>query len=616
MCGIFGLYREAGVRDGRLRASRAIASLGHRGGDGEGVETDVQFAFGHTRLSLLDLGPGGTQPMWNAERSICLVFAGEIYNHQYLRQKLSLRGTHFRTRSDTEVILLGYEQHGRQFLTELDGMFAIGIYDSRDRSCTVARDRVGVKPVFYRWNGEELAFCIEPGPLNQHPYNGQMAKDGTVSSFLNYRFTLGEQTLWDGIRMLQPGCSLSVRDGKISHERWSSLSITRPASRQKSQSFSNIFSETVKDYASADVPVGLFLSGGLDSSLIAAAMPASMREGMPTFTARINTKGYDESTYARTVARYFALNLEEVEIDPRDHNRELDRLTMRKGFPLALHNEVAVAILARTARQHVKAAMSGEAADELAGGYGRLARIPFEATKAGASPDDHESALALFLRQYGYFPLNLQLPLLRPEHREAARAALKGDESLISTTWHSSSAASPLGALCATMTQLHLPILLHMMDAMTMAENLELRVPFTSRRVVDLLLHLPDDEKLAWRFPGASWLARRSSVEYYSERLDRTKQVFREAFRQKLPREVLSRRKLGFPLPWGNWVHPALDPTLSSLADGADSPLWTIFDRRSTAQWITAAIDSAVPDTVGKQLWMLVGLDRWLRLQQ
>lgn len=616
MCGIFGIYREAGVVDAERRVKRAILSLEHRGGDGSGIETGERFAFGHTRLSLVALGPTGAQPMWNAQRTLCIVFAGEVYNHEPLRKMLAAEGLCFRGRSDAEVILVGYERYGMAFFSKLDGMFAIGLYDVNDHSCLLIRDRFGVKPMFYRWNDDELVFSIEPGPLNQPPYHGKMAEDGAISSFLNYRFTLGEETLWNGVRMLQPGYWLQIRNRRMRHGQWSSIAITAAkVSSNYAGQFENIFKHSVNAYATADAPVGIMLSGGLDSSSIAAALHPAARARTPAFTARIASAGYNESGFARQVARKLSIELTEVAVEASDQQRELDHLTLRKGFPIAIHNEVAVALLARAARKRVKAAMSGEGADELAGGYARLARIPFEAQKLGASPCDHEAPLALFLNKYGYFPLDAQLPLLRPRHAEAARAALARDEALLAATWRASSAATPFGALCATMTQIHLPILLHSMDAMTMAENLELRTPFTSPRVAEMLLALPDAEKLAWRFPGAEWLARRIPIEHYSERLDRTKGVVRTAFGKHLPHSVVSRRKQGFPVPWGEWVQGALRGKLASLEQEEDSPLWDIFDRRATASWFAAALNGRVQDDAGKRIWMMIGLERWMRLQ-
>lgn len=618
MCGIFGVVGHAPLGDVAAPLQEILKALRHRGPDDDGLVIAPTYALGHTRLSIIDLSARGRQPMWDRNGRVCVTFNGEIYNYRDLRRELACAGCEFVTNTDTEVLLEAYKLFGDDFLRRLDGMFAFCLYDADQNIFLLARDRLGVKPLYWAETRQGVVFGSEPKCILMWPgYRAAVDVSG-LSQFLAYRQAF-DATPFEGLKLLQPGHLMKVtaagRD-LTCYWRLDPLTISRRSSREAEAEFRQVFTAAVERQLVADVPIGLFLSGGLDSSMLLAAMSDPTRTAPPSFTASVAEAPYDETPYARLAARRYGSALEVVEITPEGFLGGIAALTVVKDLPLAMHNEVAVYHLAKLARTGVKVAMSGEGADEIAAGYGRLARTPFEHLKrVGRTGDDPDMALDLFLDSYGYFPFDEQRAIFRAAHHPAIAAAEQLSRMRIGQCWREASPRSGLAAVSHIMTRLHLPGLLQMMDSATMAAGLELRVPFTDHRLVELMSAMDDRLKLDWGFCGAALLARLSKPATYSERLDRTKVIYRKAYGRGLPNAILRRRKMGFPMPLGRWVAGPWRATAEAVLSRDDGPLWGLLDRSATRTWLEAGFAGLPSDGFGKKVWMLIALSQWLELR-
>ncbi|HKQ77341.1 MAG TPA: asparagine synthase (glutamine-hydrolyzing), partial [Blastocatellia bacterium] len=377
MCGVCGIAIPNRLNS-RVNESRLVAmrdSLTHRGPDDAGILIDGSVGLGHRRLSIVDLGRGH-QPMANEDYSVRIVFNGEIYNHRELRPMLEERGHIYRSSSDTETIIHLYEEFGPQGVKKLRGMFAYAIWDSRRRRLVVARDRLGIKPLYYVMKDDgalyfasEIKALVEAGAIRPElNYNA-------LADYAANRYTSGEETLFQGVKRLPPGHTLVWRDGRIEIKRYWDLSFTKPDAplneAQYVERFSELFRECVQSHLMSDAPLGMFLSGGIDSSAIAAVMSRLVKEPIKTFSVAFAERDANELEYARAVARAFKTDHHEIVVSPEQFFDRLPALVYQEDEPIAHPSSVPLYFLSDLAVKHVKVALTGEGSDELLAGYNK-----------------------------------------------------------------------------------------------------------------------------------------------------------------------------------------------------------------------------------------------------
>lgn len=619
MCGIVGAVRlHPGAVLDRGAVEAATRCLGHRGPDAEGIAHHPEFSFGHRRLSVIDLDPASNQPMADAAGDVFLTYNGEIYNFPELRDDLRRRGRWFRTGSDTEVILHAYLEWGPACVERFLGMFAFGLYDRRDHRLLLARDRLGVKPLFLRVQDGVLLFASEIKALLAYPGVPRAPNLAAVSSFLSYRHALGTESLFAGIDQLPPAHLLEVRDGQIHRTRYWEIDLSPPPRRATAEDrgrLKSLIGDAVRRRMLSDVPVGAFLSGGLDSSVVVCEMA---RTGAPvtTFTASFEGDNYDESAYADQVARHFGTTHHHLRLDAAPYLEHTRALIGVKDQPLGMHNEVAMYMLARELRRHVTVVLCGEGADELFDGYGRIFRTPFERDRtrlrARFAGDARTVAppLDFFLDRYSYFPWEEKSPLYTPE----MRAAAAGDEAcraVFQERFNQAAHRSYHDQIALVFETVHLPGLLQMLDATTMAVGVEARVPFVDHRLVQAAFDLPEGEKLRWRSPAHFLAALPRDVAQYSEVCDETKHVLRRLYRRELPPTVLRRRKMGFPVPLTEWFSGPQRDHVRGLLLRPGARVGQVFDPRRLRAWLDAPRPPGDP-AFGRKVWLMLNLELWL----
>jgi asparagine synthase (glutamine-hydrolysing) len=545
MCGIAGRV-SLRPRVDRAALRRAAALLRHRGPDADGEFVAPGVGLVHTRLAIVDLA-GGAQPMHNEDGAVTVVFNGEVYNHAELRRELEPRGHVFRTRSDTEAIVHGFEEWDLGLPARLRGMFGIAIWDQKTQRLVLIRDRVGIKPIYYaELRGGDLAFASDVRALLGWPDVPRDIDDDAVAQYLALRYVPAPATTLRAVRKLPPGSILTWHKGAIRVEPFWDLPLADPARslspREALAELSALVDESVRLRLMADVPLGVFLSGGVDSSVVTAAMARHAGGRVQSFAVGFN--GPDcELEAARIAASAIGTEHHEIKLDPDEVMGELPTLVRRLDEPVADSAAVPLYFLARAARQHVKVVLSGEGGDEAFAGYITyprnlaaervhralaqlwLDRAAAELIPAAASRLSAHPRIARGLRMAA-LPLDeryIGVTRALDSHREHAVRAL-------APLWARTPALSPLRRMLYVDTKVWLPDdLLVKADKMTMAHALELRVPLLDHRLLEWAWRLPD------RF------------------LDR-KRLLRRLAARSVPRALVERKKRGFPNPIGDWL--------------------------------------------------------------
>lgn len=585
MCGIVGWYARGGhpVEQGVMRAM--CATIIHRGPDDEGTLAEGDFGFGMRRLAIVDLA-GGHQPMDSADGRYSVTFNGEIFNFPQLRRELEALGHTFRTNSDTESILLGYISWGQGVWAKLEGMFAVAIWDRHERTVHVARDPLGIKPVFYTLQRGGFAWGSELKTLYAVPGLAFTPRARAMDEYFAFGHVLAPHSIYEEVLKLEPGCVLSLGpSGDPRIERFWELRF-RPAPQASEaewiERFREQFLATVQRHLQADVPLGAFLSGGVDSSAVVAAMSKVMDEPVRTFTIGFAENAFDEAPYARRVAEHLGCQHTEQRVALDDAAVILPRLAHSYDEPFADPSAIPTYYVSRLAREQVIVAMSGDGGDELFAGYERhynerlvhtrrplfamasaLAKLPplpipqwnyFRQRLAKVSSDAMmPNTFQRFFSKYQLAPRAVRQQLYRPEFTAQLAG---GDElqRLADTYFPQRISTDPVEDLLYADTVVRLPDdMLTKVDRASMAHSLEVRVPFLAHTFVDFAASVPMSMKLR----GATG-----------------KYIVRKAVEPWLPPGILDRPKQGFAVPLAKWVRGDFGSYVESVwrdsgADGA-----------------------------------------------
>lgn len=621
MCGISGIV---GAGDWRTDVGAMLGRMHHRGPDGGGVWQEDGACLGMRRLSIIDLA-GGDQPMLSDDGQVALVFNGEIYNYLELRASLAARGHQFRRMSDTEALLHAYLEYGTDCVDHLRGMFAFAVWDRSRQQLFVARDRLGKKPLYYGWRGSDFIFTSELKTLVPLRDLRLSVDPIAVEQYFTVRYVPAPRTIFREVQKLLPGCTLTLRPGAREQTRryWRVPFGVRtgahdPGAGEALERLRAGLSESVALRMRSDVPVGLLLSGGLDSSVIAALMVRHTSRRVQTFSVGFpGGGGLDESASARRVAAYLGTDHHELMVEGRATDL-LPTVVYHLDEPLADAAALPTLQIAMVARRHVKVALSGEGADELFGGYrylrqlyglawteglpavvrdaaalagGPLGRVPPRATTARLArvlrglPLDLEGR---YRRVASVFDAAERARLLGPAVQEAlGRDPVGGAVALPSR----GDIPGALDWLLAALTETWLPDdLLMKVDKMTMAASIEARTPFLDHRLVEEMAALPDRYKLSGR--GNKVLLRRLA-------------------RELLPAELVARPKHGFDVPLDAWFRGELRPLLHDALTGKDAEEMGLVNGAEARR--LAETHQSGRGNHGQQLWTILCFHLWLQ---
>jgi asparagine synthase (glutamine-hydrolysing) len=627
MCGICGIF----LFDKIQRVNREVLSdmnrqIAHRGPDDDGFFVDGNVGLAMRRLSIIDIRTGH-QPLSNEDGSIWIVFNGEIYNHGELRKDLISRGHRYRTQSDTETIVHLYEEYGKNCVQYLRGMFAFAIWDRSRRSLFIARDRLGIKPLYYRHQDDTFLFGSEIKTILNYPHVRPEFNRGTLAEYLAFGYIAGEETMYAGINKLLPGHTLILEEDKraLQIEPYWDLNIQSDDGKRPYEHYVSEYRERLEDCVSShlmsDVPLGVFLSGGLDSSAVAALTTKIRQEPIQTFSVGYGEQEFSELPYARTVAEHLRSRHHEIHVNWGDFFQTLPRLIWHEDEPVVWPSSVALYFVARLAREHVTVVLTGEGSDETLAGYTRYAwtllnsrmdRVYRSMTPAGLRAL-LRSAIGLtpisaaykrklehtflgrdgaswpsfyFDNFYCAFSASDQDELLTPDAKESA-----GDPYAGSMHYWNGSSGDLLHRLLYTDIKTYLVELLMKQDQMSMAASIESRVPFLDHALVEFTATIPAK---------------------YSTKGMAGKCILKSAVADLLPEAIMSRKKMGFPTPWEYWLKGPQLEVLEQLLLEPRTLQRRLF-RQEILQRLFAEHRSGARDH-GSRIWRLLNLELWLRV--
>jgi asparagine synthase (glutamine-hydrolysing) len=571
MCGIAGVMKFGeNARAEAATVRQMCAAMTHRGPDDEGVYTDGRVGIGMRRLSIIDVA-GGHQPISNETGTIWIVFNGEIYNHAELRQTLEPRGHRYRTNSDTETIVHLYEEYGRDCVHHLRGMFAFAIWDREKETLFIARDRLGIKPLYYRLTPESLLFGSEIKVILAHGGVRPEFNSSGLPEYLAFGYLSGTETFYNGIRKLMPGERMEVNsNGQTEIQQyWDLDTSTSGPVRDEAyyvQAYREMLEQAVSSHLMSDVPLGVFLSGGVDSSAVAALMTKIRKSPIETFSVGYTEQSYSELPYARIVAQHLNSVHHEVMVSESEFFDALPQLIWHEDEPVVWPSSVSLYFVARLARERVTVVLTGEGSDETLGGYSRYAftlkNQAFDQVYRRVTPDFLRKSIreliakspvlgATLRRKLGHTFLGLdaaswssfyfdnffsafseagQTDLLTEVMRQKfPRGSAYGH---VLAYWENSR-GEMLQRLLYTDIKTYLVELLMKQDNMSMAASIESRVPFLDHVLVEFATRIPREVQLK----GLTG-----------------KNVLKKAMEDLLPHSILYRPKLGFPTPWSGWL--------------------------------------------------------------
>ncbi len=613
MCGIAGLIGHGN----RQTVAAMTSGMEHRGPDADGFHIDEvrQVFLGHRRLSIIDL-PGGSQPMYNEDGSVGIVFNGEIYNHLALRAELESKGHVFKTRCDTESIIHAYEEYGERVAEKLVGMFAFAIWDNRRGRLLLVRDRLGIKPLYYCTRDGRISFASELGALMLGKHSQGRVSLQALSDYLTYKYIPDPATIYEDVFSLQPGHQLVWQDGGARIASYWNVSYgdELPLTEEDAgEQLMALLTEAVRCRLMSDVPLGAFLSGGVDSSVVVALMSKLSDNRVKTFTIGFEDKSYSELPHAALVARHLGTEHHEMVVRP-DAVSLVDRLIEHFGQPFADSSAIPTYLLSQFTRKSVTVALSGDGGDEVFAGY-----ETYRAWRA--------------MQYYRHVPWFLRRGLVRPvvnrlpvSHRDVsfdlkAKRFIKGDgltptrrHLLWMTQLDDDVKRSVLGQKAAQLleaarvleevpaqpehelkrvqyldTKVYLPgDILVKVDRMSMAHALEVRVPLLDHRVVEFAARLP--------------------VRYKLRNLT-TKYILKKAAASWLPASIPKRPKKGFSVPMARWLREDLREMLLDTLSPGTIRSQGFFEPKCVARLVKEHQDKIFDRS--RELWTLMVFTRW-----
>jgi len=619
MCGICGqMYADPRRRVNSEVIARMCRSIAHRGPDDEGWYVNGQVGLGNRRLRVIDLQTGH-QPMANEDETIWTVFNGEIYNFLSLREELSARGHVFRTRSDTETIVHAYEEYGCRFLERLNGMFGLAIWDRNRRRLLLARDRLGIKPLYYYFDGEQLAFGSELKAILQAPGVDRSIDLAALNNFLTFEYVPSPRSIFEKVRKLEPGHYLIWKDGQPVIHRYWKLPVRPRRRADAGEQLRELIRDAVRLRLISDVPLGAFLSGGIDSTIVVAQMADLMDEPVKTFSIGFRESSYNELEYARAAAvRYKTDHRQEI-IEP-DALKLTQQLIAQCDEPFGDFSIFPTYLVSRMARREVTVALTGDGGDELFGGYDTYLAHRFDRrfyhwwprfVKKGlvgpladrmAPREEKKGLVNIFKRfiQGTRLPADLAHARWMIFLTQAQRRRLLSPEVMAQLSRQDpydfirrhARAAGPADEInrCGyvDVNSYLVDDILVKVDRMSMAVSLEARVPLLDHRLVEFAFSLNPDEKI---------------------RGFDTKHLLKRAMSDALPEAVRKRSKQGFSIPIKSWIRGPLRSMMTDLLAADRLKRQGFFNHNAVAELIDRHLQGV--ENYSHQLWALMVFESW-----
>jgi asparagine synthase (glutamine-hydrolysing) len=620
MCGICGIFDRSGTPIQRDTLARMTASLRHRGPDGDGEFVDREAGLGHRRLSIIDLG-GGAQPIGNEDDRLQVVFNGEIYNFVELREELEKCGHQFKTKSDTEVIVHAYEQWGPTCVRRFNGMFAFALWDSRKRELFLARDHLGIKPLYYVEIGSRLLFASEIKSLLQDTACPREVDLEALAELFTFRYVPSPKTLFRGIFKLPPAHWMMVSQAGLRQERfWDWVPRERESWSEGElvEEYQALLADAVRLQLRSDVPLGLFLSSGVDSGVLLAIMASNSSRPVQSFTIGFEDGAKtNEVDDARALAHRFGSVHDFQMLTPEDYVNYYERYMSDLEEPVGNETAAAFYFVARLAQKNVKVVLTGQGADEPWAGYDRykgvkwsalysrmprvaanglaslVARMPgrMERLKRGVTSLSEPDMLTRFAKVYSFFSADMKDQLYKGSLKGSFLADAYGTRYALKRLQQDVQDFDPLTQMLYIDTRANLPDdLLMVADKTSMANSLESRVPFLDYRLIEFIESLPPGLKLK----GVNG-----------------KYLHKKAIEKWLPKKIVYRKKKGFANPIEHWFRVKMRPFVEECLLSKDSSIASYFDQDYMRRILE--LDREGRQQYRRHIYLLVSLELWHR---
>lgn len=595
MCGITGIYSNSNILELQKRVNAMNDSIIHRGPDAGDVYVNENLAIGHRRLSIIDTSESANQPMHNKSGTWHLVFNGEIYNFNEIKEELDYS---FETSSDTEVILAAVEEKGVDWLIErANGMFAIALYNSKTEQLYLIRDRLGIKPLYYYKDGDKIVFSSEIKAILSSGLVKAEFNEPAVDEYLGNRYVRTPYTFFKNIYQLHAGTYLKI-DSSLKSEEIKYWDIPKEFNTdvnfdedQIADLFEKELIKSIKYRLISDVPLGTYLSGGVDSSLITAVTAKHKKGDLNTYT--IGFPELNEFEYSKIIAKQYKTSHHEILMKKEDYVNNWERLIGYKDAPLGVPNEIPLAVMSKKLKEKITVVLSGEGADELMGGYGRIFRLPFDFQ----NQTEFSSFYEYLIGDYEYVPRDMRDKFITTskEYRE------KFDDKIINE-FHGKTNEENMFRF---FHKYHVKGLLQRVDMTTMQTSVEARVPFLDHNLIEFAYSkIPYNLKLKWKSEEAENKAKKMSSKAYSENLDTPKYLLRKIAYNHIPESIVDRKKVGFPVPLTEWFSNLEEMAKDLLVD---------------ASWLKKDIvdellrNSKKEARAGQILWMFINIEIFKR---
>ena len=638
MCGFVGIVNFNGVEIDNLPLEKMTNSIMHRGPDDFGYYNSNEVRLGFRRLSIIDI-TNGHQPMNSKDNKFTIVFNGEIYNFKEIKEELLKLNYKFETKCDTEVIIYAYQEWGNDCIVRFNGMFAFAIHDKVKNCVFMARDRLGIKPFYYTLMGNTLIFGSEIKSILQITEFERIPDFKSISSYLTFRYTYGDRTFFENIKKLLPGHTMTIDiDGNRTAKYWSV-----PNNKSKKDFGEKYYIENVRCLLSkaverrlvSDVTLGALLSGGLDSSIIVALMSKISKEKVNSYSIGFDEEGYDETKFAEIVASHCSTNHSSLMLSQEDYLKDLNKMIIQKDAPLSIPHEIALFKICEVLKQHTTVVISGEGADELFAGYGRVQRSPHDFKKinfvnryipkklkkvvlrflgAGSSIDNWlkiKSVKDYFFSVYNWMPFEEKHNIFT----DSMMAKINADKELINY-WEDdftfTKNDNDYDQILYLFEKNHLSCLLDRLDGMSMAAGVEARVPFVDHELVEFVSQIPIKYKLKWKNNISKYRSLFSNSFKFSEKLDISKFLLRKIGLELLPKIIPYRKKKGFPVPLDSWAKNGLLEYAKEILLDERAIKRNIFKIKE----LKSLLDNNQNldyDFWGKKIWMLINIEIWHR---
>jgi asparagine synthase (glutamine-hydrolysing) len=633
VCGILGQINFVSQAFNREEFQKALNLQQHRGPDDSGIYEAGNFIFGHRRLSIIDLSSEAKQPMVSKCGNYILSFNGEIYNYKEVKLSLLQRGYTFYTSSDTEVLLVAYMEYGIECIEKFIGMFAFCIFDKQKDKFFIVRDRLGIKPLYFYKNREKIIFSSEIKSILALGIKRELNSDA-LSSYLSFRYPILEDTFFHEIYSLAPGHYMEITKGNIETVKyWELRDKFQEQQNDKGEEFYKqklveLLESSVKYRMISDVKFGAFLSGGVDSSVITAIMAKTSNEPVKTFTIGFEEDGYNEFSYAKTVSELFNTDHKEIILSGKNYVQTMQKLIEFKDAPLSVPNEVPLYLMSKELKKYISVVLSGEGADEIFAGYGRIFRSPYDYERIknidtlNLTHNEKEILCKNFIKKYGVKSFTSEL-----EHFMALYeyTSFNDKRSLLHSSLDIESIEEKLtnkflfyfnelqdesyhNKLMYVFEKIHLVGLLHRVDTTTMAASVEARVPFVDHRLVEFAFTIPIKYKLKWINENSQKSSKLLMSDEISEKYDVPKYILKSSFEKILPKDILYREKMGFPVPLRNWFGGTFNDYAKEILLSERAKKRNIYNSVNIEK-ILNSDNLSDHHHIAMQIWMLINLE-------